>query len=180
MATPERDILHKELRWGAVMIGLVVVILALIIFAALGMHISPPSSAERIDPKSLNLSVEFAEQNLGTRVSGDGDVTVRILATQYAFLPRCIAVPVNRPVTLRLVSPDVIHGILITGTNVNTMIVPGYVSVVHATFVRTGEALMPCHEFCGVGHSSMLARVRVLPADQFRPDAQGRVSCAKR
>lgn len=179
MATPERDILRNELRWGSVMIGLVVVILALIIFAALGMHMSPPSSAERIDPKTLNLSVEFAEQNLGTQVSGDGDVTVRVVATQYAFLPRCIAVPMNRPVTLRLVSPDVIHGMLIAGTNVNTMIVPGYVSVVQATFTRPGETLMPCHEFCGLGHSAMLARVRVLPADQFKPDAHGRVSCAQ-
>jgi cytochrome c oxidase subunit II len=26
---------------------------------------------------------------------------------------------------LRLASPDVIHGILVSGTNVNTMVVPG-------------------------------------------------------
>jgi cytochrome c oxidase subunit 2 len=179
MAATERDILRNELRWGAVMIGLVIIILALIIFAALAMHITPPSSVERIDPNTLNLSAEFTEQNLDTQVSGDGDVTVRVVASQYAFLPRCIAVPMNRPVTLRMASPDVIHGILIVGTNVNTMIVPGYISVVHATFTQAGETLMPCHEFCGLGHSAMLARVQVLPADQFKPDAHGRVSCAQ-
>jgi cytochrome c oxidase subunit 2 len=48
-------------------------------------------------------------------------------------------------VTLRFASPDVIHGILITGTNVNTMVVPGYVAQVHTEFTRTGELLMPCH-----------------------------------
>jgi len=45
-------------------------------------------------------------------------------------------------------------------------------------FRTTGDLLMPCHEFCGFGHSQMLARVRAVPADQFRPDAEGTVSCA--
>jgi len=80
-------------------------------------------------------------------------------------------------VTLRLASADVIHGILVTGTNVNTMVVPGYVSQVHSVFKNTGHLLMPCHEFCGLGHSQMFARVRVVPPGEFRPDAQGRVSC---
>ena len=104
-------------------------------------------------------------------------MTTRIVATQFAFVPQCVVVPADREVTLRLASPDVIHGILVTGTNVNTMVVPGYVSQVHTVFRTTGDLLMPCHEFCGLGHSQMLARVRVVPGDQFRPDAQGRVSC---
>jgi cytochrome c oxidase subunit II len=179
MASSQQEILRTELRWGAVMGVLVAGILGLIIYAALALHISPPSNVELIDPKTLQLSGEFTEQNLGTQVSGDGSVTARIVATQYAFLPQCVAVPLNRPVTLRLASPDVIHGFLIAGTNVNTMVVPGYVSQVHATFTQPGETLMPCHEFCGLGHSAMLGRVQVLPADQFKPDAQGRVACAQ-
>jgi hypothetical protein len=43
------------------------------------------------------------------------------------FVPQCIAVPQRRRVTLRFAAPDVIHGILVTGTNVNTMVVPGFV-----------------------------------------------------
>ena len=128
MVASEHEILRSELRWGAVMGLLVAGILGLIIYAALALHISPPSNVELIDPKTLQLSGEFTEQNLGTQVSGDGNVVVRIVATQYAFLPECVAVPLNRPVTLRLASPDVIHGILISGTNVNTMVVPGFVS----------------------------------------------------
>lgn len=180
MVASAREILRTELRWAAVMGVLVAGILVLIIYAALALHISPPSNVEFIDPKTLQLSGEFTEQNLGTQVSGDGSVVVRIVATQYAFLPRCIAVPLNQPVTLRLASPDVIHGFLIAGTNVNTMVVPGYVSQVHATFTGPGQTLMPCHEYCGPGHSAMSAQVQVLPADQFKPDARGRVACAQR
>ena len=146
------------------------------LFAALALHRNPPSNLERIDPKTLHLSGEFTEPNLGTRFE-DGQVVVRIVMTQFAFVPRCVAVPEGQPVTLRLASPDVIHGILVTGTNVNTMVVPGYVSQVHTVFHTVGNLLMPCHEFCGLGHSQMLARVQVVPTDQFHPDAQGRADC---
>ena len=81
--------------------------------------------------------------------------------------------------TLRFASPDVIHGILITGTNVNTMVVPGYVAQVHTEFTRAGELLMPCHEYCGLGHSEMWANVHVLSAVDFKPDHDGRVTCAQ-
>jgi len=177
MAWTEHDVVRSELRWAAAVSGFVVIIFGLTLFAALALHRNPPSNLERIDPKTLHLTGEFTEPNLGTRVGANGQVTVRMVATQFAFVPQCIVVPEAQEVTLRMSSADVIHGILVTGTNVNTMVVPGYVSQVHTVFQRGGDLLMPCHEFCGFGHSQMYARVRVVPRDQFRPDAQGRVSC---
>src|SRR5215467_4697027 len=155
----------------------VALIAAATLFAALALHRNPPSNLEPIDPKTLHLTGEFTEGNLGTMVQ-DGQVVARIVMTQFVFVPSCVVVPENQPVTLRLSTPDVIHGILVTGTNVNTMVVPGYVSQVHTVFRTSGNLLMPCHEFCGLGHSQMLARVQVVPSEQFHPDAQGRVSCA--
>jgi cytochrome c oxidase subunit II len=175
----ERDVLRSEFRWGLLTVAAVGLIFIAILTAALAWQINPPSNVEMIDPKTLHLSGEFTEDNLGTQVQGD-TVAIRMIASQFAFLPRCVVAPRGRPVTLRLVSPDVIHGILVTGTNVNTMVVPGYVSQVHTTFTRTGDLLMPCHEFCGMGHSQMWATIRVVESDAFQPDAQGRVACAQR
>ena len=179
MAATEGEILQSELRWGAVAITAVALISVAIIWAALAVGINPPSNVETIDPKTLHLTGEFTEDNLGTRVDASGAVVTRIVAAQFAFVPRCVVVPEGRPVTLRLSSPDVIHGILVTGTNVNTMVIPGYVSQVHTVFRRTGDLLMPCHEFCGLGHSQMWATVRVVPADAFKPDANGKADCAE-
>ena len=176
---PERWILHTELLWAFGVGVLVAATISIIVFTALTRNINPPSNVERVDPKTLHLSGEFAERNLGTVVAADGTVTARIIATQFMFAPHCIAVPQGRPVTLRFASPDVIHGILITGTNVNTMVVPGYVAQVHTEFTRTGELLMPCHEYCGLGHSEMWANVQVLPPAEFKPDRDGRVTCAQ-
>lgn len=176
----ERRILGTELLWAFGVGILIAATLSMIVFTALTRDINPPSNVERIDPKTLHLSGEFAENNLGTTVEADGSVTVRVVATQFMFAPRCIAVPVGRRVTLRFTTPDVIHGILITGTNVNTMVVPGYVAQVHTEFTHTGDLLMPCHEYCGLGHSEMWATVQVVPAERFVPDRDGRVACGQR
>jgi cytochrome c oxidase subunit 2 len=177
VAASEDDVVHSELRWAVVVGGFVAITMALTLFGALALHRNPPSNLERIDPKTLHLTGEFTEPNLGTKVEANGQVTTRIVATQFAFVPNCVVVPEGREVTFRLASPDVIHGILVSKTNVNTMVVPGYVSQVHTVFHTTGDLLMPCHEFCGLGHSQMLAHVRVVPQGQFLPDTQGRVSC---
>ena len=176
----ERRILHTELLWAFGVGIFVAAALGTIVFTALSISVNPPSNVERLDPKTLHLSGEFAEQNLGTTVGADGSVTVRAIATQFMFAPRCIAVPAKRPVTLRFASPDVIHGLLITGTNVNTMVVPGFVAQVYSAFTRAEDLLMPCHEYCGLGHSDMWATVQVLPESAFKPGQDGRVFCAQR
>jgi len=83
-------------------------------------------------------------------------------------------------VKFRLTSTDVVHGFLLPATNVNTMVVPGFVAEVRTRFSRPGVYNMPCHEFCGGGHHGMWARVRVVPEGQFRQLAVAeRTSCAQ-
>jgi cytochrome c oxidase subunit II len=82
-------------------------------------------------------------------------------------VPDCAKVPVDTPVKFRLTSTDVIHGSLLPATNVNTMVMPGFVAEVRTKFNRAGVYNMPCHEFCGDGHHGMWARVSVLPKEQF-------------
>ncbi|MDO1559539.1 cytochrome C oxidase subunit II [Brevundimonas sp. 2R-24] len=173
----EEKVVKSELRWALAAGAVVFIIFAAVLWAAITMRMNPPSNIEHADPATLHMQGEFTESNLGTTVEPDGRVTVRMVATQFAFVPNCLMVPQGREVTFRFVSPDVIHGILITGTNVNTMIVPGYVAQVHTVFRQSGDMLMPCHEFCGLGHSEMIARVQVVPADQFRPGPDGRAHC---
>jgi cytochrome c oxidase subunit 2 len=177
-AAAEREIVRTERLWAIVVGICIFAIMIAVLVAGVVMHINPPSNVERIDPQSLHLSAEFTESNLGTRVEADGRIVSRIVAAQFQFTPRCVVLPADTPVTLRLSSPDTIHGFLVSGTNVNAMVVPGYVSQVHTVFKRTGDLLMPCHEYCGLGHSEMSATVRVVPKNEFRPGPDGRVTCA--
>ncbi len=173
----ERNILKMELRWATIAGAAVAVIVAVIIVSSFAMAIHPPSHVETVDPATLGKSGEFAEGNLGARVNPDGSVVVRMIAAQYAFEPRCIPVPQGRKVTFRITSPDVIHGFIVAGTNANTMVLPGYVSEVRTVFKEAGDHLMPCDEYCGLGHGEMWSLVRVLAPSEWKSDENGRASC---
>ena len=177
---PEEAITRTEKRWVAVMLGMLAVMMAIIVVTGATHALNPPSNVETIDPTTLHLGGEFVESNLGTAVEPDGSVTVRLIAEQYAFVPDCAKVPVDTPVKFRLTSTDVIHGFLLPATNVNTMVVPGFIAEVRTTFTRPGVYNMPCHEFCGDGHHGMWARVSVVPKEGFpQLTAIERTSCAK-
>jgi cytochrome c oxidase subunit II len=176
----EEAITRTENRWVVIMLAMLATMLAVIVVTGVTHALNPPSNVETIDPTSLHLSGEFAESNLGTAAEPDGSVTARIVAEQYAFVPECVVVPADTPVKFRLTSTDVVHGFLLPATNVNTMVVPGFVAEVRTRFSRPGVYNMPCHEFCGGGHHGMWARVRVVPEGQFRQLAVAeRTSCAQ-
>jgi cytochrome c oxidase subunit II len=168
-----------ERRWATVAIIVVVVMVILAAFAGIHQVTMPQARVEIVDPSRLHLSGEFAEANLGSVAEPDGSVTVRAIGQQYSFTPACILVPAATPITLRATSADVIHGIIVQGTNINTMLVPGYVSNQAMRFEKTGDYLMPCQEFCSFGHEGMWGKVRVIDKEEFAARAKngGRLSC---
>lgn len=164
---PETMVVRTERRWFWVVTSALVLLVAVISVTAATDNLHPPSNEQFIDPASVYQSPEFSEANLGTAIAADGTATVRMIAQQYSFVPQCVTVPQGAPVTFRLTSADVIHGFIVAGTNVNTMVVPGWVSDVTGTFPAAGTFRMPCHEFCGFGHAGMAAEVRVVPRDRL-------------
>ena len=178
---PEEDAVEQsERRWAYVVAGVVAFMFAVIIFSGVHWAAQPPSNVETIDASRLHLAGEFMEANLGTEVRSDGSVIVRVIAEQYSFVPACIVVPADTQVVFRVTSPDVVHGFLISGTNVNSMVVPGFIAEVRTQFDEPGDHLMPCHEYCSVGHEGMWARVKVIDRRAFAQSygSQPRASCA--
>jgi cytochrome c oxidase subunit 2 len=163
-----------ERRW-AIVVGLIIAALvAMMVVTGLHWAAMPPSRVETIDVKTVHLQGEFVESNLGTVLGPDGKVTVRLVAQQYSFVPQCIVVPAEMPVTFRGTATDAIHGFVVGRTNANTMLIPGFVATFTTTFPKAGEQLMPCHEYCGTGHEAMWARVQVLPPAEFLRRARER------
>lgn len=174
-----------ERRWAILMVAFVSLLVAVVVFTGLHWAMMPPSRVELVNPETLHVSGEFIESNLGSAVETDGSVTVRILAQQYSFTPQCILVPANTPITFRATSADVVHGFLVTDTNLNSMVEPGYISTFRTTFDQPADHLMPCHEYCGTGHQGMWAHVKVIDKDAFMQMANQagnsarRLSCVK-
>ena len=171
-----------ERRWAFVVLAIVTVLVAMVVYTGLHWAMMPPSRVEIVQPASLSVSGEFIESNLGSAPEADGSVTVRIVAQQYSFTPQCLLVPTDTPVTFRTTSADVVHGLLVTDTNINTMVVPGYIATLTTSFDHPGDHLMPCHEFCGFGHQTMWAHVKVIDKATFFEQARQsrRLSCVSR
>ena len=146
------------------------------------LRMGEPGFVSSSDATTLHIAGEFTEDNLGTAAESDGSVTVRVVGQQYSFTPQCILVPDRTPVTFRVTSADVIHGFLIAETNVNVMLEPGYISTFRTTFRHPGTHVMPCHEYCSVGHAGMWARVQVIDRETFfrQASSQRRQSCVPR
>ncbi len=165
-----------ERRWVWIAGLIVVTMLASILYTVVTLHAQPPSNVETIDSTRLHLTEEFAEDNLGPKVNPDGSVTVVLVAHRYGFSPSHIELPAGVPITFRVATPDTLHGLHIPGTNIDTMVVPGYVSEITASIqfhevvkfgVRDadGKVTLPiyCNEFCGLNHHFMWGKVSVVP-----------------
>jgi len=170
---------RTERRWAIISIIIIVVLALLAAFAGIHRATMPQARVETIDPARIHLAGEFVESNLGSVLESSGAVTVRAIGQQYSFTPSCLLLPAQTPITLRATSADVVHGILIQGTNINTMLVPGYISEQLMRFDKTGDYLMPCQEFCSFGHEGMWGKVRVIDKADFASRAKkgGRLSC---
>lgn len=168
-----------ESRWALLVGAIITFLIGMMIYMSVHWAAMPPVRTETIDPGTLHISGEFIEANLGSVAESDGSVTVRVLANQYSFTPSCLLVPTDTPVRIRGTAADVVHGFSITQSNVNLMLVPGYISNFHTRFEKTGEHVMPCHEYCGVGHAAMWARVKIIDKAAFLRQAAGgrRLSC---
>jgi len=118
----------------------------------LGIHL--PSRAGELDPTEVRSTPPFDEP--GVRRLGPGEYEVVMIGQAWAYQPREIEVPAGSRVTFRATSLDVIHGLHIEGTRVNT-------------FDRPGTHYMICHEYCGAGHHNMYGTLTVT-----EPGAAGR------
>jgi cytochrome c oxidase subunit 2 len=78
-----------------------------------------------------------------------------------------VAIPVNRPVELRLRSKDVIHSFWVPPLRFKQDLVPGMEIKVHFTANRVGKYELACAELCGQLHYKMKSYLLVLPDDEF-------------
>ncbi len=79
-----------------------------------------------------------------------------------------LTVPVGRPIKLVMTSRDVIHSFYVPAFRLKQDVVPGRYYTAWFQARMTGVFDIECAEFCGVSHSKMLGKVRVLSAVDYR------------
>lgn len=118
-----------------------------------------------------------------TKISGEHDHTVNVVAFRWSWAfnyldygvyeigtpaePPVLYLPVDEKVKFELTSPDVIHSFWIPAFLTKLDVVPGRLNVFEVTPNKPGEYAGKCAELCGVDHSRMLFRVKVVSQQEF-------------
>jgi cytochrome c oxidase subunit II len=79
-----------------------------------------------------------------------------------------LVLPLNKPVILNLTSLDVIHSFYIPAFRQKEDCVPGKVNRMWFIPTLAGEYWILCAEYCGMNHSYMEAKVRILPEPEYQ------------
>lgn len=144
------------MTFGLAMLAL---FLTVIMVAAVADNVNPPGGMRQIDPTKVASTPPF--DHPGLRRVADGKYEAYYVAQVFSFSPGTLAVPAGSTVTFYVTSPDVVHGFFIAGTDVNMMVVPGWVNEQSHRFDKRGTYLLLCHEYCGLGHQNMFAKIEV-------------------
>jgi cytochrome c oxidase subunit 2 len=150
-----------ELAWILPSIAIPIGMLAALTVTAFGAGIHLPGVGGRVPPTRVAETAPFDRP--GVVQVGPGRYEVRMTSQIWSYAPNEIRVPAGSTVTFVATSKDVVHGLFIPGAHVNAMLLPGQITRVSAHFERPGEYPLLCHEYCGIAHHTMWARVIVEP-----------------
>lgn len=120
----------------------------------------PPGHAATFDPLLVDETAPFDEPGL-VQID-ENTYQANIVAMAFGYQPSTIEIPKGSEVIFQVTSKDVIHSYTIPHTNVNMMVMPGYISMARHTFDEAGNYLVICNEYCGSGHHFMHMNIEVI------------------
>ena len=123
--------------------------------------------------KSRRMALALALVGAATATSGGSGWSPRVLAAEhpqvieikakkYEFSPGQITLKKGAPVVLRLSSEDRSHGFFVKPLGVDAEIKPGQSTDVAITPAATGEYVVICDHYCGLGHGNMKMTLTVV------------------
>lgn len=112
----------------------------------------------------------------GLRAVPPGALVIDVTAQQFSWLfdypggkesEGELVVPLGKPVKLNITSIDVLHGFFLPAFRVKIDAVPNMKTYGWFLADRIGEYDIMCTVYCGVGHSQMTAKLRIVPNDEY-------------
>lgn len=149
--------LKLERRIVIISIAFVLVLFGLAALAINTFHVGLPTCLTDVKPFEKGEVITHAPDHY----------EVHYVAKMWDFEPKEVTVPAGSTVDIYLSTPDVTHGMILIGTNLNLMAVPGVVNYARVKFDRPRDYQLLCHEYCGTGHERMAANLRVVDAATF-------------
>jgi cytochrome c oxidase subunit 2 len=80
---------------------------------------------------------------------------IDVAAQRFSFSPSEVRLRRGEPVTVRVTSADVTHGLYLKPLGIDAEVAPGKTTEVTFTPQVAGRFTAICHHFCGAGHGNM-------------------------
>jgi len=87
--------------------------------------------------------------------------TIEIHARRYDFSPSQITLKKGETVTIKLISDDVPHSLVVKELGINKEISKNHPEEITVTPDKAGDFRGKCGRFCGSGHGSMALKIHV-------------------
>lgn len=149
--------LKLERRIIVISVAFVLVLFGLAAMAINMFHVGLPTCLADIKP--------FQKGELITH--SPTHYELRYVAKMWDFEPKDVTVPAGSTIDIYVSTPDVTHGLILLGTNLNLMVVPGVVNYARVKLDQARTYQLLCHEYCGTGHERMAANLHVFGAATF-------------
>lgn len=162
-ATPTEENRRLEIAWTAAT-AVVLLVVGVLAYSALGApsvtatQASVEETIESGNPAVVNVTAyqwgwtfDYPEHNVSTSDQ--------------------LTLPANRTVVMRIESDDVVHSVHVPALGLKKDAIPGRTNYIQTTIrpaaVRDEPYVLYCAEFCGAGHSEMLADLQVVSASDY-------------
>jgi cytochrome c oxidase subunit 2 len=143
-----------ELIWTAIPLALVLFLFVVTIRAQNRILADPPARVT-VDITAFQWSWEFDYEGSSTQIIGSP-----------GHVPELV-VPVGVPIHMKLRSADVVHSFYVPRALFKRQAIPGTTNEFEMNFQKVGIYHGQCALYCGLAHSDMLFRIRVVSQDQF-------------
>jgi cytochrome c oxidase subunit II len=145
-----------ELTWTLIPTVIVLVLFVVTIQAQNTATKPATRPALTIDVLAFQWSWRFAYENsTATVVGGPGNVPELVVA-------------VGQPVHIKLTTADVVHSFYVPQALFKRQAIPGITNQFDLTFQEVGLYHGQCTQFCGLAHTDMVFRVRVVSQGEFQ------------
>lgn len=113
---------------------------------------------------------------LGLRNVPEDAIEIDVFAQQYSWIfvfpndketENEIVVPFGKPIKLNINSEDVLHSFSLPAFRIKVDAVPHMDTYAWFNADRLGEFDILCVEYCGVDHSAMTAKLRIVPEEEY-------------
>lgn len=113
---------------------------------------------------------------LGLRNVPEDAIEISVFAQQYSWIfvfpndketENELVVPLGKPIKLNITSEDVLHSFSLPAFRIKVDAVTGMDTYAWFNADRLGEFDILCVEYCGVDHSFMTAKLKIVPEGEY-------------